>query len=291
MILSMTGFGTATFNSNELDIVINIKSVNSKQFDCTLKIPSVLRPKENELKTIIQTVVIRGKVDISIYIERKENSMTSMINKPLFIAYYNELKSLCDEVGYKEGDLVATIMRHPEIYQINETAIPDLDFSLIEKTLQKAIKEYQSFRKTEGLVLAKDLVQRIDTISKNAKSIEAYEVTRIDNKRDKIKTKLAELIGKDSIDEIRLEQEILFYSEKLDITEELVRLAAHCNYFTETIEMDADENGKKLNFISQEIGREINTIGSKSNDFTMQKNVVQCKEELERIKEQINNIL
>ena len=291
MILSMTGFGTATFNSNELDIVINIKSVNSKQFDCTLKIPSVLRPKENELKTIIQTVVIRGKVDVSIYIERKENSMTSMINKPLFIAYYNELNSLCDEVGHKEGDLVATIMRHPEIFQINETTIPDLDFSLIEKTLQKAIQEYQSFRKTEGLALAKDLVQRIDTISKNAKIIEAYEVTRIDNKRDKIKTKLAELIGKDSIDEIRLEQEILFYSEKLDITEELVRLAAHCNYFTETIEMDADENGKKLNFISQEIGREINTIGSKSNDFTMQKNVVQCKEELERIKEQINNIL
>lgn len=291
MIYSMTGFGGAKHSSSSVEIKVEIKSVNSKQMDCSLKLPNQLRPKENEIKALLQNSLIRGKVDMFVYLEHKGQVHDSMINKAIFTSYYHELKSLCDELSIKDEQIVTNILRHPDIFQYNATELPEEHWALVLDALNTAIEELKSFRLQEGQSLAKDLLKRIEQIQKNKREIEQIDGNRLDQKRERMKQKLSELIGYEQIDQNRLEQEVLYYSEKLDITEELVRLETHNLFFIETIESKIEEKGKKLNFITQEIGREINTIGSKANDAAIQKLVVNCKEELERLKEQINNIL
>lgn len=291
MIYSMTGFGGAKHSSSTIEIKVEMKSVNSKQMDCSLKLSHQLRSKENEIKAFIQNSLIRGKVDALIHIEHKGPINDPMINRTIFKTYYHELKSICDELSIKDDHIVSNVLRHPEIFQYNASTLSEEHWDLVLKTINAATEELKSFRAQEGQSLAKDLLKRIEQIQENKKAIEAIDGNRLDQKREKIKQKLLELVGYEQIDQARLEQEILYYSEKLDITEELVRLETHSVFFIETIKSQVEEKGKKLNFITQEIGREINTIGSKANDASIQKLIVHCKEELERLKEQINNIL
>lgn len=291
MILSMTGFGNATIHHDVMDIIISIKSINSKTFDCNLKLPALIKQKETEVKSILQSKLLRGKIDVHIHLDFKKESQSSYINQSLFWSYFNELSRIVSTLEISQDQIISHVLRHPDIFQNISNEINEDDWKLIEAAIQQAAQNTHEFRKKEGATLLIDLINRIDNILSITKEIELQEPKRLEIKREKLFQKLQELQQPENLDNNRLEQEILFFSEKLDITEEIVRLKSHCGFFTEIIHNNEEEKGKKLNFISQEIGREINTIGSKANDFTIQKQVVICKEELERIKEQLNNIL
>lgn len=291
MTLSMTGFGNATLQHDSMDIVISVKALNSKTFDCNIKLPALIKQKETEVKSLLQSKLIRGKIDLHIHIEFKKESQSSYINQSLFWSYYNELSRLTSSLEISHDHILNNVLRHPDIFQNISNEIEDDDWKIVEKAIIMAAEDTQSFRKKEGHSLNKDLIARNQNILSITKEIEKNEPNRLQAKRERLNQKISELLQPGILDANRLEQEILFYSEKLDITEELVRLTSHCRFFEETLLNQEEEKGKKLGFIAQEMGREINTIGSKANDFFIQKQVVVCKEELERIKEQLNNIL
>lgn len=286
----MTGYGKATAILPGKTITIEIKALNSKQFDMNLRLPAMLRERESEFRGLLAKAVERGKVEVNVGIDYTGTEMPASINRPLAIAYYNELRSLAQETGETNSDLLAIVMKLPDVTrQLREETV-DHEWLEIFKSFQTALNQFEEFRRHEGGLLEADFLSRIDIIRGLLTKVEPFEVERNRLQREKLRAGVAEFIENNSLDSNRFEQEIIYYLEKLDITEEKVRLLKHCNYFSETLK-ENEANGRKLGFVTQEIGREINTLGSKANDASIQKLVVQMKDELEKIKEQLANIL
>ncbi|MCC7301562.1 MAG: YicC family protein [Bacteroidia bacterium] len=287
MMQSMTGFGKATVNLKGKQVNIEVRSLNSKQLDLNLRLSGLVRPYENEIRTLVSGALERGKIDVSVYVEQGPEAGLPGIDRKLVKTYYTGLKSLARELKAPEGDLLAHVLRLPEVLKTEKAELEDKEWKQVKAGLVKALEGLSKFRTDEGKSLQKELERRIDLIRKNLKEIEKMDEMRVVRIKDRLRQSVAELKGQ--FDTNRFEAELIYYMEKLDITEEKVRLKTHCDYFTST--MREKGNGRKLGFISQELGREINTIGSKANDALIQKLVVLMKDELEKIKEQINNIL
>lgn len=292
MIQSMTGYGksTATFGGKKINV--EIKSLNSKALDLSTRIAPLYREKEMEIRTLITQSLERGKVDFSLWIEKEADTTASQINVELAKSYDKQLKTLANALGYTypQADYMAVLLRMPDIMSKDET--PELtkeEWEVASKVVEEAIAHLVDFRKQEGMALEKKFNEKLDNIERLLKSIEPYETDRVAKIRDRITDALEKNIGVD-YDKNRLEQELIYYIEKLDINEEKQRLTNHLNYFRETM-AGGHGQGKKLGFIAQEMGREINTTGSKSNQAEMQNIVVQMKDELEQIKEQVLNVM
>jgi uncharacterized protein (TIGR00255 family) len=291
MIKSMTGFGKATSEYNGKKITVEVRSLNSKQMDLNLRVPYFYKEKEAELRSEISKQLERGKVDITVFTEATQLANTAIINKTLATAYYNELKSLSLELKDTNASLLDLALKMPDVLK-GEKEVTELDeeeWKHVKGTVDKAIEAFQKFRDDEGGTLAKEFESRISIISNLLSEVEKIDAARIQQVKERIRTNLEEVIAAEKIDNNRFEQELIYYIEKFDITEEKLRLKTHLDYFTST--MKEPSGGRKLGFIGQEIGREINTIGSKANDAEMQKFVVQMKDELEKIKEQLLNVL
>jgi uncharacterized protein (TIGR00255 family) len=291
MIKSMTGYGIASFDSGRIKYTVEIKSLNSKFLELSLRLPKIFSEKEFQLRNDCSKQIDRGKVNLSINVEQANSNVKAAgIDRDLLKHYYNQLKSVSDELNEPGGNLLQLALSLPEVVKYEEDTVSDDEWKLVEKTFQQAMAAFQQFRSDEGNVLEGDIKMRIGIILKNLELVEVEEPKRVPLIRERLNQFLSEAVGTESIDKNRFEQELIYYIDKLDITEEKIRLKAHCEYFIETLK-NADANGKKLGFISQEIGREINTLGSKANDANMQKLVVGMKEELEKIKEQLLNVL
>jgi len=299
MMLSMTGYGKAELNLTNANFTIEVKSLNSKQIDANIKMSSIYREKEIGLRKLISEKLVRGKVELSIWREEISSASNYYINKEAVKAYHQQINELGKELGYKEPfsileigiyrDIMQTMVRMPDIMIKGEEAADENEWQKVEEGVCLALDNLVQFRKDEGKKLEEDIRKRINNIAQLLEDIAPLSEQRIEKVKNSLQDKLAELESK-NIDENRFEQELIYYLEKQDITEEQVRLSAHLNYFLATID-SSSPNGKKLGFIGQEIGREINTIGSKSSEASMQKVVVQMKDELEKIKEQLLNVL
>ena len=289
MIKSMTGFGKGEVRLAGKVITIEVKSLNSKQSDIFMKLPSSYKSKEIDLRNIISQSLNRGKIDFLLAVESTENNLVK-INKELALSYFNQIKELEPSVGDKMSEeMLSLILRMPEV--IGSTGKEDIDeneWEAIKKATNEALKNLDNFRNTEGKVLENDLFSHIKNIDTYLTQIDPLDKIRVAKIREKQEKAIAEL-KEVTVDKNRFEQELIYYFEKVDISEEKVRLKSHLDYFVVTAK--EDNPGKKLGFIAQEIGREINTIGSKSNDADMQQMVVQMKDELEKIKEQSLNVL
>lgn len=288
-IRSMTGFGKVVYETKGRKVTVEIKSLNSKQLDINTRLTNSYRAKEMEIRALLSQKLERGKVDICVNIENSIEASAYNLNKELAKKYFKDLKSLTADLKLKDADLLPLIMRMPEIMSSPAEELDDAEWKKLQTAIEKAMKLLEDFRAHEGKILEKDFIQRINLINKLLTDIKASDKGRIENIKLRIRKGLKEYLKDDKIDENRFEQELIYYIEKIDITEEMLRLKKHCDYFLET--MKEPLSGKKLGFICQEIGREINTIGSKVNDAEMQKTVVQMKDELEKIKEQLMNIL
>jgi uncharacterized protein (TIGR00255 family) len=291
MIKSMTGYGIASFDSGNTKYTVEVKSLNSKFLELSLRLPKIFAEKEFQLRNDCSKLIERGKVNLSINTEQVSQSVKAAgIDKDLLKHYYNQLKAVSEELGEPTGNLLQLALGLPEVVKYEEDTISEDEWKAVEKTFQHAMAAFQEFRAQEGNVTEQEIKGRINTILKNLELVELEDPKRVPLIRERLNTFLAEAASREAIDQNRFEQELIYYIDKLDITEEKVRLKAHCEYFIETLK-NADANGKKLGFISQEIGREINTLGSKANDANIQKLVVGMKEELEKIKEQLLNVL
>ena len=290
MIQSMTGFGKSEVIIDELQINVEVKSLNSKFLDLSLKLPSAFKNLDLSIRSFVKEYLKRGKIEVMIHYEKKETSKKIIINKDQLINYYNQLSEVSNELKLKiDSDLIGYALKLPEVIQHQKDAIEEDSNGEVLNAVKEACKDLNSFRKKEGNALNKELVKYVNSILESLKEINQYEKERLPKVRDKLKKAIDELNLKSQVDEKRLEQELIFYSEKLDLTEEKVRLKEHCNHFIDsTKELNS---GKKLGFISQEMGREINTLGSKANNISIQKIVVGMKDELEKIKEQSLNIM
>ena len=300
MIQSMTGYGRVEFNLKNKNFTVEIKSLNSKTTDFNLKIPAIYRDKEIILRKILSEKLKRGKVELSIWCEKTQTNNPYKFDKELILKYYKQLNSIKKDLGLKTKslknlfcqnsiDLIPIILKIPDVLIKKDEKVEKDEWIEIEKYIYEALDKLIAFREDEGNTLYKDISIRINLIKTLITELERFESQRIEKIKSNIKSKLAALEIQ-NLDQNRLEQELIYYLEKLDITEEKVRLNAHIDYFLECLDADSS-NGKKLTFISQEIGREVNTLGSKSNHSDMQKIVVQMKDELEKIKEQLLNIL
>ena len=292
MIKSMTGFGKGSGQIDERTVNVEIKSLNSqKGLDMNVKLPSKYREYEHVLRNHASAVLQRGKVDVFVTLEHNTASSELSLNKELIKSYFEEFKKIADSVGASTDNLLPTILKMPDVIgESHEEPSPD-ELARIEEIFSKAIKEVDAFRITEGKSLETELRLRVENIEKGSVALKAEDKRRVTEIRERLKNNLESFIPKDKIDQNRFEQEVIYYIEKLDITEELTRLKSHCDYFGKIVEDKEELKGRKLNFITQEMGREINTIGSKANDAIMQKIVVNMKDELEKIKEQTSNIL
>lgn len=288
---SMTGFGKAVNEITGKKVTVEIRSLNSKQLDLNLRIPYLYKEKELELRTEISKQLERGKVDVSIFTESTQETIPTTLNKTLAKAYYQELKSLSEELNTGKEDLLSLVVRMPDVLKAERETVEldENEWNEVRTTVNKAIEAFQKFREDEGKTLEKEFNSRIGIIEKLLSEVVKLDDARIANIKNRITNNLQEVIDAAKIDQNRFEQELIYYIEKLDITEEKLRLKTHLDYFINTMKEPA--SGRKLGFISQEIGREINTIGSKANDAGMQKMVVQMKDELEKIKEQLLNVL
>lgn len=285
----MTGFGKSIAEYGNKRINVEIKSLNSKQTDINLKIPYLYREKEIEIRNILSQKLERGKIDCIIFLENNSDATNITINKSLALKYYQELNSLATEINETHNDILNILVKMPDVIKAEKEELDENEWNEILKSLHDAIDKADKFRKQEGDLLKQDFIKRNNMILQLLSDIEPFEKNRIDNIRQKINNDISTYLNADKIDPNRFEQELIYYIEKIDFTEEKVRLKKHCNYFTETL--NECSAGKKLGFVVQEMGREINTLGSKANDFDIQRIVVIMKDELEKIKEQLSNIL
>ncbi len=291
MIKSMTGYGKAIAETPQKKVTIEIKSLNSKQLDLNTKIPWLYKEKEPEIRNLISQKLDRGKIDISIYFDILEDEGIPVINKSIVKNYYNQLKEIALELNISIDDqILPTIMKLPDALKTEKPELPEAEWELVKTHISESLSVLDVYRTQEGISIEADLKKRISGILESLSEIETFEPGRIEKVREKLILILKENNGTENLDKNRFEQELIFYLEKFDINEEKVRLKKNCEYFEETIRSNPP-NGKILSFIAQEIGREINTIGSKANDSSIQKLVVMMKDELEKIKEQTNNIL
>lgn len=285
MIYSMTGYGKSVLQLPSKKVTIELKSLNSKSLDLNARMPSIYREKELAIRKLIASKLVRGKIDFSIYVETTAEDTSAQINTPVVKQYIEQLKNVVDG---NEIELLKMAVRFPDALNTVREEIDENEWQTIEKEIQTGIADLINYRLNEGKVLEQDFNNRVTEISNILDQIIAMDPERVEGVRERLLKGVADL--KEKYDENRFEQELVYYIEKFDITEEKVRLKNHLNYFIETINSE-ESNGKKLGFISQEMGREINTIGSKSNHAPMQQLVVQMKDELEKIKEQLLNVL
>lgn len=286
----MTGFGKATGTHNEKKFTVEIKSLNSKQFDASIKIPSLYREKELSIRNLLAGKLWRGKIDLNIYVESAEADKKVNINHSLAEFYVNEIKKLGKEVDLPlDSSVLRTVLNIPEVLHHERQDLDEDEWQALEQLINEATEKLVSFRESEGASLEKDIVSRVKEIESLRKQVEKHLPERLEQVRERLQKNVKDIIEQDKIETNRFEQEIIYYLEKLDITEEHTRLEGHCKYFLETI-AGTGQVGKKLGFICQEIGREINTMGSKANYVAIQKQVVLMKDELEKVKEQLLNI-
>jgi uncharacterized protein (TIGR00255 family) len=286
----MTGYGKAEGVIGNRKYTVEVRSLNSKQFDLNIRIPSIFREKEMGLRKLLREMVIRGKCDFFLNYEQDPSEVKHEINTKLVQTYISQLDALADSSGVKGENLLGMAMRMPEALQAPKEQLDEAVWTGIEELVIKALNAFNTFRETEGAATLEDFNNRIKVIRNESINLDPLLVERLSRIRSRIKTNLAEAIDSSKIDENRFEQEVLFYIEKTDVSEERTRLAAHCDHFDEIL-ADGIGQGKKLGFIAQEIGREINTLGSKANDAEIQRLVVKMKDELEKIKEQVLNVL
>ncbi len=291
MIKSMTGFGRAEFEVNNKKFTIEIKSLNSKQTDINTRIPALYREKDIEIRRELSDKLERGKIDFNLYIENLGDETSSKINEPILKSYFHQLAKINTELNLAtDQSTIQAVLRLPDVVKTEYLTLDEQEWAIVLKNIQKAIADIDKFREQEGNALRVDIVRNLTAIQKLQVMIEPFEPHRLDSVKARLSENLESLKSAGGVDKNRFEQELIFYLEKLDINEEKVRLANHCKYFLETID-EPVPTGKKLGFISQELGREINTIGSKANHIEIQRIVVQMKDYLERIKEQLLNFL
>ena len=290
MIKSMTGFGKGEVALPSKKITVEVRSLNSKQLDLAVRMPGIFRQKEFELRSVAATAIQRGKADITVTVENTAVSTSATVNKEIFGEYMRQVNEalIYSGVSADYDAIVPAVLRMPEVVSAQTESLTEEESAALMQALSIALEQFNSFREQEGATLIADLLRRVDLIEEYKRQVEPFEATRAETIKNRIRENLAQL--KVDIDTNRLEQEMIFYIEKLDITEEKVRLSNHCNYFREVAAAE-EAVGRKLGFIAQEMGREINTLGSKSNEANMQILVVKMKDELEKIKEQVLNIL
>jgi uncharacterized protein (TIGR00255 family) len=290
MIKSMTGFGKGEAICGDKKFRVELRSLNSKQLDLSVKIPSKYRAAEAEVRNIVTRMLQRGKVDCFVSFEAAVADTSAHINREAFMAYAEEFRKVCEDsmITPDGGALLNAVMRMPDVVTSEEQEVSDLELAAICEATKLAAEQLDAFRIQEGAILIADLLSRIDLIQRYRHEVEPFESSRVETIKTRIRENMQKLALE--VDNNRLEQEMIFYIEKLDITEEKVRLDNHCAYFRE-VAASEDAPGRKLGFIAQELGREINTMGSKSNEANMQRLVVMMKDELEKIKEQVLNIL
>ena len=291
MLKSMTGFGRAEETFGEKTFLVELKALNGKQFDLQLKLPPLFKPYEFEIRSTLQEHLIRGTVDCYINIKQNGTSKPVTINTDLIKAYYVQLKALATELDIDTNAVLSSLLRLPEVVTPSTDVLNQSDFNAFTTVLKNAISSLNNHRVEEGKSLEKDLLARVANIKIEEENILAFVPLRQKKIQEEIQNLLATHVGKENIDNNRMEQELIYYMEKIDIHEEQIRLRQHCQYFAEIINNNEDGKGKKLSFLLQEIGREINTTGSKAYDANIQKCVVFMKDELEKAKEQILNVL
>ncbi|MFZ9028553.1 MAG: YicC/YloC family endoribonuclease [Crocinitomicaceae bacterium] len=289
MLKSMTGFGKATQIIGDKKVNVEIRSLNSKSLDLNTRISHEYKQIEPQIRKLIADELVRGKVDFSLSIEHVGTSSPVKVNSELAKQYHDQLKSLNEAIGNTTNDYLSLLLRMPEIYSTTSSELSEEEMKQAMDVVKNACAEINKFRSKEGDELKQEFSARIDEIDELLKEIPKFEEERITTVKERIKKSLEDLMGSANYDENRFEQELIYYIEKLDIAEEKMRLANHLDYFRQTMQKAA--SGKKLGFITQEIGREINTLGSKSNHAEMQKRVIQMKDNLEKIKEQVLNTL
>ena len=290
MIKSMTGFGKGEVALPSKKITVEVRSLNSKQLDLSVRMPAIFRQKEFEMRSVAASAIQRGKADITVTVENTSVSTSATVNKEIFGEYMRQVNEALAFSGVSADydSIVPAVLRMPDVVSTQAESLTDEESAALMEALNQALKQFSAFREQEGATLIADLLRRVEMIEEYKRQVEPFETTRAETIKNRIRENLAQL--KVDIDTIRLEQEMIFYIEKLDITEEKVRLSNHCNYFREVADQE-DAPGRKLGVIAQEMGREINTLGSKSNEANMQILVVKMKDELEKIKEQVLNIL
>lgn len=296
MIKSMTGFGKGEAAVGEKKFTVEMRSVNSKQLDLNLKVPGRYRTAEAEIRALITRLIKRGKVDCFVTVESSATTTPAHINREVFAAYAKQLKEACEASGVGsvsglwnfEGHLIEAVLRMPDVISCEEEQVSEAELKALISAAEQAAQHLNLFREQEGATLKSDLLHRVALIEEYKVAVEPYETARVETIKGRIREQI-EKVGI-PVDSARLEQEMIYYLEKLDITEEKVRLKQHCDYFRE-VATSEEEPGRKLGFIAQEMGREINTLGSKSNEANMQILVVKMKDELEKIKEQVLNVL
>ncbi len=287
----MTGYGRASGTYQSKTISVEVRTLNSKLTDLKIRFPGEYKEKEIEIRKLILDHAERGKIDLNIDAQANDGTAQINLNEALFRGYFRELSRIAADLNMPSGDLIPAILRIPNIVNQNNGELDEAEWEAVAKTMEAALDNLKKFRKQEGKALAKDLRQRVGNILALMGGIEPFEHVRIQKMKEKLRANLADNLGSENVDQNRFEQEILFYLEKMDVTEEKVRLENHCQYFLETMDKLDQAHGRTLAFISQEMGREINTLGAKAYDAEIQRLVVQMKDELEKVKEQLANVL
>ncbi len=290
MLHSMTGYGKSVQMTGSKKIQVEIRTLNSKSFDLSLKFPPVFREKEAEIRTLLAASLERGKIDVWISLEDQGQSQAHVINTSLVQGYFEQLQKMTVQLNLPQTDVLPIIFRFPDVVRVAEEQLDESTWLALQDCLSTAMASTQNFRAQEGKSLEKALRGHVGIIEQRLKDIEPWEKDRIPKFRERLQRQFQEWLSPEQVDQNRLEQEMIYYLEKFDVSEEKIRLANHCQYFLETLDISG-YHGKKLNFIAQEMGREINTLGSKANDARIQKAVVDMKDELEKIKEQVLNAL
>lgn len=291
MIRSMTGYGRFAGTAGDKAVVAELRSLNSKYLDLNLRLPAMFREKEPEIRQLLGEQLQRGKIELTLTMESAETEGHYEINEELVQRYYTQLQNIMKQTGMRSGDALNAIMRMPNVMTPAPIEVDEEAWKAVKEVLKQAVAAMNDFRTKEGASLEKDLREQVEEILRLLNEVEQKEGNRKTRKRERLEEQLQQLKAQAEADTSRFEQELIYYIEKMDINEELVRLRSHCNYFIQILEDDRSDKGKKLNFVSQEMGREINTTGAKAYDAELQRLVVQMKDALEKIKEQLNNVV
>ena len=291
MLLSMTGYGRATGSFEEKTITVEVRALNSKMTDLKLRLPGDYKEKEVELRKLVTDHAERGKIDVVVDVQNADGAAAVSLNEGLFRGYHRELSRIAGDLNIGQTDMLQAILRIPNVVAATSGEVNEDEWEAVCLTATKALDHFRAFRQQEGRALEADLRLRVANILLLLAEVAPFEKGRFERMRERLRTNMEEAVGKESLDSNRFEQEILYYLEKMDITEEKVRLEQHCKYFLEQVDNSKQSAGRSLNFISQEMGREINTLGAKAYDADIQRLVVQMKDELEKIKEQLANVL
>ena len=287
----MTGFGRTEASVNGRQVSVELKALNGKQFDVSTKLPPILRAYELDIRNMLSALLLRGTIDLTINIRQEGASRPMVINTDLALFYYQGMKQIAEQTGLPQENIIATLMRMPEVVTPDTDVLPEKEWESVKNVITEAANQLMKHRRDEGEALLKDLKTRIGNIDALHDKIPPLEAERMERVRSRLTQWLEEMAGKEKIDPNRFEQEMIYYLERMDFSEEKIRLKQHCRYFIDTVNENDGATGRKLNFILQEIGREINTLGSKANHAEIQQIVINMKDELEKAKEQVLNIL